>query len=186
VLDELTRLATAPDSAFAGRLDLARIALAGHSLGGLTAIRGIQHDVRFRAGISLDGLVPDRLAPPTSTPVLLLTAGRSQWNENDCQLWSALRGVRLAVNLNGAEHTALSDAVWLGNGAVATGPMGVVGTIAAIRQVSAAFLGAAFAGTALDDPSIHALMADRNAVVTTQTDSPCSQVGREIAEHAAR
>jgi dienelactone hydrolase len=174
VLDELATLATAGGGVFAGKLDLSRVALAGHSLGGLTVIRGVRHDVRFRAGISLDGLVPDRLTFPTSTPVLLLTGGRWQWNENDCQLWSSLRGVRLAVNLNGAEHTALSDAVWLGNGAVAVGPMGVDKTITAIRDVSAAFLDAVFTGASLDVSAIRALMTEPNAIVTLQDQFPCA------------
>jgi hypothetical protein len=136
VLNEFAALNGGRDGVFAGELDLSRVALAGHSLGGLTTIRGVQQDLRFRAGISLDGVVPDRLALPTTTPVLLLTAGRSRWNENDC-LWSALRGARLALNLNGAEHMALSDAVWLGNGTVASGAMGVEKTVAAVRDASA-------------------------------------------------
>jgi predicted dienelactone hydrolase len=174
VLNELAALDGGRDRVFAGKLDLSRIALAGHSLGGLTAIRGVQQDVRFRAGISLDGVVPDRLALPTTTPVLLLTAGRSQWNENDCQLWSAFRGTRLAVNLNGAEHTALSDAVWLANGAVATGAMGIEKTVAAARDASAAFLDAVFKGSSMDAPAIRSLMNDPKAIVTTQDQSPCS------------
>jgi dienelactone hydrolase len=173
VLDELAALAKARDGVFAGKLDLSRIALAGHSLGGLTAVRGVEHDARFRAAISLDGLVPDRLTLLTSTPVLLLTAGRSQWNENDCQLWSALQGVRLAVNLNGAEHIAFSDALWLGKGAVATGRMGMDKTVTAIRDVSAAFLDAVFTGGPMNAPAIPSLLTDLDTVVTTQTQSRC-------------
>jgi dienelactone hydrolase len=174
VLNELTALNDGREPVFAGKLDLSRIALAGHSLGGLTTIRGVQQDARFRAGISLDGLVPDRLALPTTKPVLILTAGRSQWNENDCQLWSALHGVRLGVNLNGAEHTALSDAIWLGNGVVTTGAMGVEKTIASIRDVSAAFLAAAFTGASMDVLQVRSVMKNPNAVVTTQEQSPCA------------
>jgi dienelactone hydrolase len=173
VLDELAALAKAREGVFAGKLDLSRIALAGHSLGGLTAVRGVEHDARFRAAISLDGLVPDRLTLPTWTPVLLLTAGRSRWNENDCQLWSALQGVRLAVNFNGAEHTAFSDALWLGHGAVATGRMGMDKTVTAIRDVSAAFLDAAFAVGPMNAPAIPSLLTDLDTVVTTQAQSRC-------------
>jgi dienelactone hydrolase len=175
VVDELAALNGANDSAFTGKLDLARIALAGHSLGGLTAMRGIEKDARIKAGISLDGLVPDRLTLPTTTPVLLVKAGNSPWNENDCHLWSSLRGVRAAVNLNGAEHIALSDAVWLGSGAVATGPMGIQKTIAAIRETSAAFLNATFTGAPMDVPALPSLTNEPNAVVTMQGQSPCSR-----------
>jgi len=174
VVNQLTTLNNVGNSAFAGKLDLSRLALVGHSLGGLTTVRGVEKDKRFRAGISLDGLVPDHLTLPTTTPVLVLRAG-TNWNENDCQLWSALQGVRAAVNLNGMEHVALSDAVWIGNGAVATGPMGIDKTIAAVRETSAAFLEAAFNGTSTDVPAFRSLMSDPNAVVTMQGQSPCSR-----------
>jgi predicted dienelactone hydrolase len=174
VVDELTALNGAGDAAFAGKLDLARIALAGHSLGGLTAVRGVEKDARFRASISLDGFVPDGLTPPTTKPVLLIRAGNNPWNENECHLWSALRGVHAAVNLKGAEHIALSDAVWLGSGTIATGPMGIEKTITAIRQTSAAFLKAAFSGASVDGPAFQSLMNDPDAVLTMQGQSPCS------------
>jgi predicted dienelactone hydrolase len=174
VVNKLTALNGGGDQAFADKLDLSRIALVGHSLGGLTVLRGLEKDARFRAGISLDGLVPDRLTPPTTTPILLVRAGSNPWNENDCQLWSALRGVRATVNLTGAEHIALSDAVWLGSGAIATGPMGIQKTIAALRETSAAFLNAAFRGASVDGPAFRVLMNDPNAVVTMQDQSPCS------------
>ncbi len=173
VVDELTALTGGGDTAFAGKLDLARIALAGHSLGGLTAVRGVEKDARFRAGISLDGFVPDRLTPPTTTPVLLIRAGNDPWNENDCHLWSALRGVHTAVNLSGAEHIALSDAVWLANGAVATGAMGVEKTLAAVRDASAAFLDEIFRGGPLNVPTVRSLMNNPDAVEITQDQSPC-------------
>jgi hypothetical protein len=85
-----------------------------------------------------------------------------------------LRGTRLAVNLNGAEHTALSDAVSLGNGVVATGALGVEKTIAAVRDASAAFLDAIVTGSSMDVPAVPSLMNDSHAVVTTQDQSPCS------------
>jgi predicted dienelactone hydrolase len=174
VVNELTALNGGAGTAFAGKLDLTRMALAGHSLGGLTTLRGVEKDARFRAGISLDGLVPDRLTPPTTTPVLLVRAGNDRWNENDCHLWRALRGVRATVNLTGAEHVALSDAVWLGSGVVSTGPMGTEKTIAAIREASAAFLNAAFTGAPVDRPAFRSLMNDPDAVITMPGQSPCS------------
>jgi predicted dienelactone hydrolase len=174
VVNKLTALNGTGYADFAGKLDLSRVALAGHSLGGLTTVRGVEKDVRFRAGISLDGIVPDRLTLPTTTPVLLVRAGINPWNENDCQLWSALRGVRATVNLTGAEHVALSDAVWLGRGAIATGPLGVEKTIAAVRETSAAFLNAAFTGASLHSPTFRSLMNDPNVIVTMQGQSPCS------------
>ena len=66
-------------SPFSGRLDLTRVAAAGHSAGGAFATRACQLDARFRACISLDGALPPVSAFPEfpdkkklQQPVLLL------------------------------------------------------------------------------------------------------------------
>ena len=67
VLDELAALDAGrnPDAqrralpSFAGALDLNRIGMFGHSLGGTTTVRVMQVDARIRAGMSLDGPIPE-------------------------------------------------------------------------------------------------------------------------------
>ena len=140
VVDELERLNMSSGTAFAGRLDLTRLALAGHSLGGLTTWFGVQRDARFKAGVLLDPYLPDIPVGSTEAPIMFLTMGREQRNEDECQLWSDLRGPRLAVNLRSAEHVTPSDLAWLAKGAVKTGPMGPEKTIEALRDYIAAFL----------------------------------------------
>jgi len=54
VLDELARL-NHEDELLAGRLNLSRVGVFGHSMGGATAARTVQIDERFRAGINMDG-----------------------------------------------------------------------------------------------------------------------------------
>ena len=175
VLNELERLNTEPDSPFKAKLDLSRIALAGHSLGGLTAILGVENEPRFKAGIVLDGVLPDHLASPTKTPILSVTAGRERWNEDDCRLWSALRGPRMAVNLEGADHLTPSDAVWLARGAVKSGEMGPDKTIAAIRGYVAAFLDVNLLGKPVV-PLLTGPSSDfPDAVVATKEQSVCHQ-----------
>jgi dienelactone hydrolase len=175
VLNEMEGLNAGLDSHFAAKLDLSRIAIAGHSLGGLTAILGVENEPRFKAGIVLDGVLPDHLASPMKTPILTVAAGRESWNEDDCRLWGALRGPRMAVNLKGADHLTPSDALWLAKGAVKSGEMGPDKTIAAIRDYVAAFLdvnlrgkpmGPLLAGPSSDFP---------DAGVTTQEQSVCRQ-----------
>jgi dienelactone hydrolase len=173
VMNELERLNAGSNDAFAGRLDISRVALAGHSLGGLTALLGVQQDPRFRAGVILDGVLPDYVAVGTQTPMLVLTAGNDGWGENDCRLWNGLRGPRVAVNLKGAEHVTPSDAVWLARYAIKTGSMGPERTIAAVRSYVTAFL----------DANLRGLPASRlirmrsreypDVVITTQQESPC-------------
>jgi predicted esterase len=67
------------DFALGGKLDLARVAAAGHSAGGAYAARACQLDARLRACISLDGALPPVSAFPEfpdkklfQQPVLLL------------------------------------------------------------------------------------------------------------------
>jgi predicted dienelactone hydrolase len=139
VLGKLTALNSGRDSGFTGSLDLSRIAIVGHSLGGLTVLRALESEPRFKAGVLLDAVVPPHLAAPLKQPVLHVVVGRDQWNEVDCTLWSALGGTRLAVSFPGAEHIALSDAVWLLKGKVRTGTTSDA-MIAATREYVATFL----------------------------------------------
>ena len=142
VLNQLQHINNEASGPFDGKLDMSRVALAGHSLGGLTTLLGVRADSRFRAGILLDPYMSEDVSNPTLTSVLLLAAGRTEWSQNELSLWSDLQGPRFAVNFRGAEHVMPSDAVWLAKGAIQTGDMGPDKTIAAIRNYIAAFLDA--------------------------------------------
>jgi dienelactone hydrolase len=168
VVNELERISTETSGPFAGKLDVSRLALAGHSLGGLATILGVEGDPRFRAGIVLDGAMPHSMRE-TETPMLMLATGRDEWSEEERQLWDALHGPRLAVNLRGTEHLTASDAVWLAAGAVKTGTMGPEKTMAAIRDFIAAFLDANLLGKPPDALLTGASREYPDATVTTQT-----------------
>ena len=93
----------------------------GSFSGGLAAFSGIEGELASRwrhDGADSGSFGHDQNA------VLILAMGREQWSEDECRLWSDLRGPRLAVNLKGAEHVTPSDAVWLAKGAIKTGPWG--------------------------------------------------------------
>ena len=170
VVNELDLLNARSDSPFAGRLDMSAVALAGHSMGGLAALLGVERDPRFRAGIIIDGDVPDALVSQTQTPVLILAAGREAWSDDESRLWANLRGPRLAVNLRGAEHLTPSDAVWLAKDAIATGAMGPEKTMAAVRNYIAAFLDANLRGKPFDPLLIGPSSDFPDADVTTQNE----------------
>ena len=175
IFDELKRLSAGADRAFAGKLDMSRVALAGHSLGATAAFLGMEQEPRVRAGIMIDGGVPDALVKETEKPVLVLAMGREQWSDEECRLWSDLRGPRFAVNLKGAEHVTPSDAVWLAKGAIKASPMGSEKTIAAVRDYIAAFL-----DTNLRDRPMDLLLTGPSADypdagVTTQKELLCSE-----------
>jgi dienelactone hydrolase len=171
VVNALESLNARDGAAFGGKLDMSRLALAGHSLGGLTAILGVEEDSRFRAGVILDGVMPNSTLRGTDTPMLLLAAGRDTWSPQETTLWNGLRGPRIAVNLRGAEHLTPSDAVWLAAGAIETGTMGPDKTIAAVRNYVAAFLDANLLGKPLDPLLTGPSSEFPDATVTTRKES---------------
>jgi hypothetical protein len=59
-------------------------------------------------------------------------------------------GPRLALNFKGSEHLTPSDAVWLAQGAINTGTMGMEKTLAAVRNYIAAFLEVSLSGKPMD------------------------------------
>ena len=183
VLNELWRLDTTLGSPFHNRLDIARIAVMGHSLGGEVALTILQRESRVRAAVWIDGVISDESAAGTAKPVLLLAAGREQWNQDECRLWSNLRGIRRAVNLRGAEHLTPSDAVWLGRAipgmAVAQGAAGSARTIAAVRNHVTAFFDSALRDRHFN-PLLTSMTFDNRAVtVTTATQPLCPQLAEK-------
>ena len=175
VIDELQRLNARADGVFTARLNLSRVALAGHSLGGLTAILGVEKEPRVKAGVVLDGLMPVTQVNRTVTPLLMLAAGREQWDDNECRLWDELRGPRAALNLQGADHFVFSDAVWLASDAIGTGVAGPTKTVSAIRDYVAAFLDTNLANNA-PSPLLAMSSAQYPAAVLTRAEQAlCSQ-----------
>jgi dienelactone hydrolase len=175
VMNELERLNAPGDNPFAGKLDLTRVALAGHSLGGLTAWLGLQRESRFKAAVLLDPYLAGIGSDPTETPVLLMAMGREKPSEDECRLWSDLHGPRFWVNLRGAEHVTPSDAVWLARGAIQTGTMSPEKTIDVLRSYIAAFLDANLRGEALDPLLKGSSYEFPDAAITTQDHPLCSQ-----------
>ncbi|HXY25342.1 MAG TPA: alpha/beta fold hydrolase [Candidatus Acidoferrum sp.] len=168
VLNQLEQLNTKAGSSFQGKLDTARIAVAGHSMGGSTAILAVEQEPRFKAAIVIDGVLSHSLASSTETPVLLLAAGRDGWSDTERHVWAQLEGSRLAVNFKGAEHVTPTDEVWLAKDAVKTGAMGPEKTIAGLRDYVAAFLDAHLLNKPLDSLLTGPSSDYPDAEVTTQ------------------
>lgn len=120
VVDRLQALnATDPSQKFAGRLDLTRLAVIGHSLGGAEALQFCHDDPRCKAGIDIDGApqgtsVADGVRQPFM--ILLSDHSREQDSQNG-QIMANLRSIynRLPVNarqmlfIRGANHFTFSD-----------------------------------------------------------------------------
>jgi EmrB/QacA subfamily drug resistance transporter len=113
VLDALRRLdRRAP---FAGILDLDRVGMFGHSLGGAAAAAAMRVDRRIDAGLDMDGLLFGRVAVTgLERPFMLFSADPGfRQKPNLARFWGHLRGPRYAVDFAGAAHLAFSDLVFL-------------------------------------------------------------------------
>src|SRR5215472_2610347 len=175
VLNELDEMNKDSGNAFAGKLDMSRIALAGHSMGGVTTLLGLQQDPRFKAGVVIDGDFTNTMPSPTLTPVLILGMGRQQWAGEECSLWNELDGPRLAVNFLGADHMTPTEGVWIAEGAIPAGDMGVDKTVTALRRYVAAFLDANLRGRPWDSLLFGSTAEFPAARVTSQNQSLCGE-----------
>lgn len=138
-------------SPLVGKLDLLRIGVLGHSLGADTAMTGLRTLPEVKAAVLLDPIAMSKVSTAgASKPVLLVSEGREQWSDQECELWNNLNGARHAVLFHGADHFAPTDAVWLGaylpELQTETGNIGPDGTVDAIRNYVAAFFAAYLSG----------------------------------------
>ncbi|WP_228101582.1 alpha/beta hydrolase family protein [Paenibacillus donghaensis] len=78
VLDQLEKLAAAdPDQRFSGRMDMKRLGMFGHSIGGATTVQMLLSDPRVRAGINMDGSLYGKRRIPAegiNKPFLMISA----------------------------------------------------------------------------------------------------------------
>jgi pimeloyl-ACP methyl ester carboxylesterase len=119
-LDRLSRLNAADSSGrFTGRLDLSRVGVFGHSLGGVEAAQYCVVDVRCKAAVDVDGAPIGRIVHDTiRRPFMFLLSDHSR--ENDPESRRVLMEIRLlydrapvdrrrSVFIRGANHFTFSD-----------------------------------------------------------------------------
>jgi pimeloyl-ACP methyl ester carboxylesterase len=139
VVGELARLNIEANGPFAGRMDLARVGVVGHSMGGSSAFLIAETDSRIKTTVMLDAAVPAGFVGRTGKPTMMLRGSRV-WTTDECHLWNGLRGPRTAVTLADSDHVAPSDAVWLAPSAVATGDLNADEYITSVREFVSTFL----------------------------------------------
>jgi dienelactone hydrolase len=115
VLGELARInAGHVLPGFRHRLDLARVGMVGHSLGGAAAANAIAAGLPIRAGLNMDG----RVWPPASNPGVVierpfLQFGAESHNRYTDPTWAAfwanLHGWRRELQIDGAGHNDFTD-----------------------------------------------------------------------------
>ena len=123
-LDRLGQLnASDPSGRFLGRLDMQRVGVFGHSLGGATALQFCHDDARCKAGIDVDGApLGAVIAEGVTQPFLFLLSDHSsepaaetrQVEANIRSIYDRLPGDRrLEIVIPGANHFGFSDGALL-------------------------------------------------------------------------
>lgn len=97
-----------------GALDLSRVAMFGHSLGGAAAAETMYEDPRVKAGLNMDGSVSGPVvAAGLDRPFLLLGSQAHGEDEDEDEtwpaLWAHLRGPRHWLELGGSGHMSFTD-----------------------------------------------------------------------------
>ena len=119
VVDQLERLNSAdPPGRFAGRLDMRRIGVFGHSFGGATALQFCHDDSRCKAGIDIDGAPYGSVVREgLSQPFLFLLSDHGDLSAPDTRavfadiesIYDRLPNGRLLLIIGGANHFSFSD-----------------------------------------------------------------------------
>ncbi len=119
VVDRLEQLNAGTGGRFRGRLDLRRLGVVGHSLGGATALQFCHDDARCRAAVDLDGalwgsVVQEGLHQPV---LILLSDHRGESDPQGRLIRANLRSLyarlpansRALLTIRGANHFTFSD-----------------------------------------------------------------------------
>lgn len=120
VLDRLGRLNTSDASGkFAGRLDMTRVGVFGHSFGGAAALQFCHEDPRCKAGIDVDGAAHGSViqAGVDRPFMFLLSDHRRESDPESRQILANIQSIydrlppdgRLRIEIRGANHFLFSD-----------------------------------------------------------------------------
>jgi predicted dienelactone hydrolase len=117
VLDRLTTATEQPGRAglpqhLAEDLDLSKVGMFGHSLGGSTTVQTMRDDHRVRAGVDLDGPILGSVAADgLDRPLLMLASDTSPWFGNPGwePRWATNTGIKIPLRIAGTQHMSLCD-----------------------------------------------------------------------------
>lgn len=111
VLNELEHLnASDPQSLLTGHLDLNRVGIFGHSLGGATAAEAMLLDSRFKAGIEMDGtLLGDAVKDGLQQPFMLINSDLVSLDPRRQSFYEKLKNDAYNLTIKGTQHLSYTD-----------------------------------------------------------------------------
>lgn len=155
VMSQLDRLNTAPGNLFSERLDLARLGVFGHSIGGATAAQACHMDARCKAGIDIDGdLAGNVVQTGLTKPFMVIQHDMGSCPDSSCrsfqhEIQAILRtvppGASYHISIKGTEHFNFSDYA-VDPVSLALRLLGLLGSIDGVRglQITRAYVRAFF------------------------------------------
>ncbi len=109
VLDEITTINDVDDH-LSGCFDLSRIGMYGHSFGGAATAVCCYEDERFKAGLTLDGVVYEELLLGNITKPLLMMLAEGRINDsNTLSLYNKISTDAYMVGVRGSTHYGYTD-----------------------------------------------------------------------------
>lgn len=112
-IDQLESMKKENQESFAEKLDLGRIGLLGHSLGGGASVVSLAKDARVDAGVDIDGSITfgTEESPATDKPMLLMLAGDHPLSTDSevAALWANHTGDAYRLDIAQANHVSFID-----------------------------------------------------------------------------
>lgn len=117
-IEELTQMNVAEGEALGGKMDLQRIGIVGHSLGGALAAHFCSISTRCKAGIDIDGDLKGSVpAAGIEQPFMFIVGDHDPASEEDARIVEEIRSVfdtlppdgRSWIRMSGANHFSFSD-----------------------------------------------------------------------------
>ncbi|MFH1014194.1 MAG: hypothetical protein V1769_06810 [Thermoplasmatota archaeon] len=109
VLDEITTINDIDDH-LSGCFDLSKIGMYGHSFGGAATAVCCYEDERFKAGLTLDGVVYEELLKGNITKPLLMMLAEGRINDsNTLSLYDKISTDAYMVGVRGSTHYGYTD-----------------------------------------------------------------------------
>jgi len=121
VVQTLDRLQAQQENPLVKLMDFQKVAVMGHSYGGVTAVRAAQLDARVKCAVGLDSwlepLPPEMASQPLNGPLALINSTEWQWKENleiQAAVTRAAKPPSFRLAIVGSHHQNFSDAAFYG------------------------------------------------------------------------